>query len=151
MQMLAQMAEHHGFLPSPRPTEDDPNAAEAWTSGAEATADSSEDGRLLALLDVTLADPRHTVAEGDVYHLGTRHILVCADVLTGWPHWVPYLDGPDWICCPYPGPFVVLSQKADTHRLLLIQPVPYLCGHILDRYADIHGEAAIVLLHEGSV
>ena len=40
--------------------------------------DFSEDGKLLQLLDVTLADPRHTVEDGAVYHLLKRHVLVCA-------------------------------------------------------------------------
>lgn len=110
--------------------------------------DFSGDGALLQRLDVTLADPRHVVVSGEVYRLMDRHILICAEVISEWALWVGYLTSPDMLCCPYPGPFVVLGERATRQPLLLIQPVPYIAGHILDRVADVYGEGAIVVLKE---
>jgi hypothetical protein len=96
------------------------------------------DGSLLALTEVTIGEPRHAVARGDVWELD-HHILICADVLTGWSIWKPFLKGSQTVFAPYPGPFVPLTQKADTLRFVMVQPDGYVAGHILDRYADIKG------------
>ena len=122
---LADQADAFGLYPDP------------------ATTPGDADGTLLQLLDVTMDAPRHTVQSGEAYRLSGRHVLVCAEVFTGWAQWTQYLQGPEWLCCPYPGPFVVLGEKAATHCLLLIQPVPFICGHILDRYSEIYGEDAV--------
>lgn len=124
-QFLSDVAEEFGIVPEPSglPPEDD--------------------GTLLKLFEVTMDEPRHQVASGQAYRLSGRHVLVCAEVLSGWSQWTRYLQGPEWLFCPYPGPFVVLGQKASTHQLLLVQPVPFICGHILDRYSEIHGKEAI--------
>jgi hypothetical protein len=99
-------------------------------------------GSLLELLDVTIAEPRHQVVVGDVWTLGNRHVLIIANVFDDWAAWVPYLK-PGSIFLPYPGPMVALSQKADQVAMVLVQPDGYVAGHILDRYADIHGEASV--------
>ena len=101
------------------------------------------DGSLLALLDVTIAEPRHKVSTGETWRMGDFHVLVCMDVMTGWPDWINHLDG-DAVLCPYPGPLIALTKKADDLPLVLVQPDPYIAGHCLDRYADVHGESAVV-------
>ena len=107
------------------------------------TPAEDQSGSLLELLEVTIADPHHVVAAGDVWKLGGRHTLVCASVITGWQEWLPYLDDEGVWFCPHPGPLVALAEEAERTVLLLVQPDLYVAGHILDRYADIHGAAAI--------
>lgn len=102
------------------------------------------DGSLLSLVDVTIAEPRHKVSPGEIWHAG-EHVLICAEVLTGWPLWVEYLTGENTIFAPYPGPFVPLSIKADTFKMVMVQPNTYIAGHILDRYEDVAGEGLISL------
>jgi hypothetical protein len=102
----------------------------------------TSDGSLLALTQVTIADPRHQVERGDVWLLG-EHVLVCADVLKDWRAWVGFLKGESTIFAPYPGPFVPLTNKAETMRFVMVQPDPYIAGHILDRYCDVKGEGSV--------
>lgn len=103
------------------------------------------DGSLLALTQVTIDAPRHEVERGDVWILG-QHVLICADVLTEWPQWVKHLKG-ESIFAPYPGPFVPLTTKAETARMVMVQPDPYIAGHILDRYTDIKGGSSVRKTH----
>jgi ParB-like chromosome segregation protein Spo0J len=100
------------------------------------------EGRLLALSDVAWGEPAHVVAVGDVWQLGERHRLVVADLLRGWVAWAPLLVD-DVVFLPYPGPYVALSEGAAKHPLLLVQPDVYVAGHILDKYAAIHGDAEV--------
>lgn len=99
----------------------------------------------LRLLDVTIGEPRHEVKAGDVWRLGGRHVLVCLSVVDSWPQWVSHLDEDGAALCPFPGPFVPLSAKARERKLVLVQPDPYLAGHLLDRFADVHGEDGVEL------
>ena len=46
--------------------------------------------------------------------------------------YLPLLNSGD-LFLPYPGPFVPLSIKAGNNRLVMVQPDPYIAGHILDR------------------
>ncbi len=102
------------------------------------------DGSLLQLVDVTIDEPRHKVHKGEVWSVGP-HILIVADVLTGWPDWVYYLDDPEGVVfAPYAGPFVPLTIRADrVKKVVMVQPDHYVAGHILDRYADVNGEASV--------
>lgn len=106
--------------------------------------EQGSDGSLLSLVDVTIDEPRHKVKPGEVWHAG-EHVLICIEVLTGWPLWVEYLTGENTIFAPYPGPFVPLSIKADTFKMVMVQPNVYIAGHILDRYEDVAGEGLISL------
>ena len=100
------------------------------------------DGSLLALVDVTISEPRHEVAHLDIYRLG-NHILVCAGVIDEWQIWKPLLED-GMLLCTYAGAYVVLSERSNKYKMLLVQPRKYICGHILDRYQEIHGEQSIV-------
>ena len=99
-------------------------------------------GTLLQLLDITIAEPRHQVLRGELYRLGSIHVLACASVIKDWALWAEYLTGDVWFC-PHPNPMVPLSEEAITRPMLLVQPDPYTAGHILDRYEDIHGSEVI--------
>lgn len=96
------------------------------------------DGSLLALTTVTIAEPAYQVERGEVWLLD-QHVLVCADVLTGWREWSQFLDGDNTVFAPYPGPFVPLVEHADDLRLVMVQPDTYVAGHILDQYSAIKG------------
>ncbi len=96
---------------------------------------------LLRRLNVTIGDPHHQVTYGDVWRVGP-HLLLCLDVFTAWPTWTQYLEGPA-LFVPYPGPFVALTVKAEMQRLVMVQPDPYVAGHILDMYASARGEGQV--------
>lgn len=102
----------------------------------------TSDGSLLALTHVTIAEPRHQVERGDVWLLG-EHVLICADVIKDWQAWIMFLKGDKTLFAPYPGPFVPLTTKAETTRFVMVQPDPYIAGHILDRYCDVKGESSV--------
>jgi len=100
------------------------------------------DGSLLDITNVTVAEPRK-VERGDVYVLGSRHLLIVVDVIKEWSLWKDHLDTEDALFCPYPGPWVPLSTRAEHHKLVMVQPDPYVAGHILDRWAEINGEETV--------
>jgi hypothetical protein len=89
------------------------------------------------------------VREGDTWRVGP-HVLLCVGVITGWPAWVPHLDVPHAAFCPFPGPFVPFGAKASALKLVMVQPDPYIAGHILARYGEVHGVEAVELLDRAS-
>jgi hypothetical protein len=107
--------------------------------------DGRNRGELLKLIDITIADPRHVVEKDQHFILSDKHHLVATSVMRGWPLWAPLLTD-ETIFCPYPGPLVLFGKRADDHPLVLVQPDAYIAGHCLDRYADVYGDAAIVLM-----
>lgn len=98
-------------------------------------------GELLAMMNPTLGSPRHTVNVGDKWRLG-NHQLVCLGIFMDWPKWITDLQ-PDDILCPYAGPMVTFTKRAQHHRLFIVQPSPFICGHMLDRYVDVYGESSV--------
>lgn len=139
---LADLMDH---LNNPTPEEE----LEAEGLEDETTPEVS-DGTLLQLVDVTIAEPRHKVKKGEVWNVGP-HLLVVADVLTGWPNWVYYLDDPEGVIfAPYAGPFVPLTIRAEkVKRVVMVQPDHYVAGHILDRYEDVKGVGSVSLEESG--
>ena len=116
----------------------------------ELIADDDGDGKggggsLLELVDVAIDEPRHVVEEGQVWRVG-RHVLLCVDVMRGWQAWSPYLEEGS-LFVPYPGPYVALTEPAENGdaRLVMVQPDPYIAGHLLDQYAAVHGEDSVGL------
>lgn len=104
-----------------------------------------DEGALLALADLTVAEPAHQVARGSAWEMSGRHVLIVADVMLAHGQWSPYLE-PDVIFCPFPGPYLAIADAARDRPLLLVQPDPYLAGHILDKYAALFGDDSIVEL-----
>ncbi|MBO4221985.1 ParB/Srx family N-terminal domain-containing protein [Bradyrhizobium neotropicale] len=101
----------------------------------EQVLDDDAGSALLELVDVTIDEPRHQLERGDHYVLADRHHLLCASVISDWSKWSKLLtDGA--LFCPYPGVFVPFSAKAVRHALVMVQPDPYIAGHILDRFED---------------
>lgn len=115
--------------------------ASVWAN-VGADPDDPEDqtpsaGDLLALADVSIAEPSHQVHHGSVYQVG-RHVLVVARVSTEHRLWVPYLRADDVVFCPYPEPYLTTTELAASSTLLLVQPNRYLAGHLLDKHASIY-------------
>lgn len=99
------------------------------------------DGSLLALADVAIAEPTHQPLAGEVWRLGP-HVMVIADVLTQWSVWKLYLEEGS-VFVPYPGPYVALTEAAESKRFVMVQPDIYIAGHILDKYAAVKGEQSV--------
>lgn len=96
--------------------------------------DSDEDvdaGTLLALTDVTVAEPTYQPAHGTRWRVGD-HLLVVAKLSDEHNLWAGDLDGR--IFCPYPSPYLTATTLAAENRLLLVQPNRYLAGHLLDKH-----------------
>lgn len=93
-------------------------------------------GEDLANLNVLWGEPEHTVEHGDTWRVG-RHLLVIAKLNREHHLWSPHLEGR--VLVPYPEPYFALSTLAATEDLLFVTPVKYLAGHLLDKYASVHG------------
>lgn len=99
--------------------------------------DGEERGSKLAIVDVTIDEPKTILARGSKVKLGP-HVLLVESVYTGWPRWVHELVG-DALFVPYPTPTVPLAERAQRHKLILVQPDPYLAGHLVDKYVSVYG------------
>lgn len=105
------------------------------------------DAELLMKLQVTIADPKTQVKNGEVYKLG-QHLLVVADVIRESRLWRRFLKPPEGkqvLFAPYPGPMTPLTLAAaePTSIILMVQPDPYVAGHILDYYKQINGDEEV--------
>jgi hypothetical protein len=95
-----------------------------------------ERGELLDAAGVTLGEPAHQPAPGSRWQLG-EHLLIVADVFTGWAEWAPYLiEGA--VFMPYPTPLLPHSEDLPG-PLVMVQPVLFLAGHLLDKWAQVTG------------
>ena len=117
-----------------------------FTSGINAgsfgEAEAAEKSKLLNVVSVTIAEPTTRVEIGDHYILENRHHLLCMSVITDWPRWVLLLKE-GTLFCPYPGVFIPFSVRAQKHDLVMIQPDPYIAGHILDRFIEVRGPEGV--------
>lgn len=109
----------------------------------KATGSDPSNGSLLALADIAIEEPTHQVKMGEIYRINARHTLVVVDVMSGWKVWAKYLEG-EALFVPYPGPYAAISQRADLKPMVLVQPDPYLAGHLLDKFAAMNAEELIV-------
>ena len=135
-----------GVLPVTVDQEDITTIARAYgaddPAGRGTPVDEGEQrGSMLELAAIVKGPPRHSVTLGDVYQLD-RHRLIVGDVVSDWQLWTPYLVG-DALFIPYPGPYVVFAEVATNHTLILVQPDPFIAGHILDEFENINGEGSI--------
>lgn len=131
--------------PQPVPGVDMPahqNGQEPPTAPREADSD----GSLLKLAKVTIAEPTNKVERGEIWQVG-HHTLICADVFVDWPLWKEHIRGENTIFAPFPGPFVPLTVRAEEVRLIMVQPDPYIAGHILDQFVAIKGEGSVRRTH----
>lgn len=97
---------------------------------------------VLKLLDVAIKEPFTKVEVGEHWRLGD-HDLVCASVIEAHRFWVPLLRE-DSFLCPYPGVFVPFASGLhEGAHLLMVQPDPYVAGHIIDRFREAHGQVMV--------
>lgn len=144
--------EAEGIDPEERDEADDPFTDAPGDAGEDGEA-GGEAGVLLSKLDLALVTPRHRVERGTTWRVG-HHVLCVVDVFRKWAIWEPWLarqsaealaDDPPRrvVFAPFPGPFLALSQRAQVMRFVLVQPDPLIAAHVIDRYADIYGEASV--------
>lgn len=111
-------------------------ANEALDRDGEGEDDGDDDGSdtdagtLLALTDVSVAEPRHQPTMGSRWKVG-KHLLIVAKLSDEHHLWRDELDGR--VFAPYPEPYLTVSEAGQT-PLLLIQPNKYLAGHLLDKH-----------------
>jgi hypothetical protein len=91
-------------------------------------------GALLEVLRVTLDDPKHKVQHGQMWD-AAGHCVACLDVFTEWEKWISELQ-PGSMLVPYGGPLVLLSERAKSTRLVIVNPQAHICGMILDKFVE---------------
>ena len=101
-------------------------------------------GELLSTIDVTVDDPKQDAHHGEVWKVG-RHTLVVAKLRDEWAAWLPYLE-PGVAFCPYPDPYLTVSELARDTPLLLVQPNVYLAGHLIDKHRSAFPTDTVELL-----
>jgi len=105
-----------------------------------------EEGQGLTALSTVLQPPRHQVKRGETYLLNNRHLLVVMCPVESVSEWKRFLSSdttPIDLFCPYPGPYVPLSEEAKIKSLLLVQPDTFIAGHILDSYEAVYGKTSV--------
>jgi hypothetical protein len=95
----------------------------------------------LEAMSVSLGDPRHTLAAGEVWRVGTG-LLAVVSIYDGWNVYGPLLTGKR-LLVPYPSPIVPLTERARKTELVMVQPDPWLAGHLVDKYAEVYGEGEV--------
>lgn len=108
---------------------------------AGAKVDDPGRGEVLALARVSMGEPRHVVEPGEIWKVG-RHHLAVFDLLTGWGGYFPLLQLGD-LFAPLPSVMLPHSNLAEKHRLVMVQPDPFLAGHLLDRAEEVMGEGMV--------
>lgn len=98
---------------------------------------SGDKGSNLALVDVSLRDPKHQPKRGSTWKLG-QHLLYVGAVHEDWPTWAPLLED-GFLFAPYPSPMLAAIYTGEK-RLLLVQPDAYLAGHVLDKWASLNDD-----------
>lgn len=111
--------------------------------GEKSQIDDESDGSLIERLDgISTGEPMTSVVLGEVYMVMGKHILVVCDPVFDVAGWLDYITT-DHAFLPYPGVFVAFS--VDRNRpMLMVQPDPFVAGHILDRIKDLHGNQSVV-------
>lgn len=130
--------------------DDDVKALLEQLEQANANERVPSEGSLLSLADISVAEPTYEVKHGDQYRLD-RHYMLILDVIKDHARYMPVLAKAEAdagepgvvLFVPYPGVFVPLTQKADAHVLVMVQPDTYTAGHILDKFKAVRGDSAI--------
>lgn len=101
-------------------------------------------GSLLHLLNISVAEPKHEVANGEMWAVGP-HFLFIGSVLKDHQKWIPLIEraGPGAVFVPHPSPMTPVGKVQEGAVLVMVQPEPYFAGHLLDRYVEVNGEASV--------
>lgn len=109
-------------------------------------AEIEDQGAKLAALKVSIADPEHVVEPHDHWLLYQNarpaHSLFIESVYSGFAAFSGHV-GPEDLFVPYPSPIVPLTERARERRLVMVQPDAWLAGHLLDKYAQVHGPESV--------
>lgn len=97
-------------------------------------------------LDVLYGEPEHVVRHGEKYLIGGRHLLVVAKLAREHHLWSHLLEGR--VFAPYPDVYYLLGDTPKEEEHLFVQPNIYLAGHMLDKWASVHGKETIKLIQE---
>ena len=98
----------------------------------------------LQAMKVSLADPEHEVQKGEVWRVGDN-LLAVVSIYDGWPTFMPLLSA-GRLLVPYPTPIVALTARARGEReIVMVQPDPWLAGHLLDKFAQVYGPETVTL------
>jgi hypothetical protein len=98
--------------------------------------------KLLDIADLAYGEPKHETQDGDVWCLSGRHYLAVVEPHTGWSLFTPFLkDGS--LLCVYPDIYITASDAGESSSFVLVQPIPYLAGHLLDKHAAFFGETSV--------
>ncbi|WP_146073843.1 hypothetical protein [Amycolatopsis sp. CA-126428] len=138
----AQMLDLTGYDADDLAALEDALTADDDEEGEPGEGDPPDKGEALRLAGVTVGEPDYETATGQIWDLG-RHKLVVADVHTGWPLWTPLL-GEDDLFWPYPTMLAPFAQKAEEHRVVMVQPLPYLAGWLLTKWKRITGNDPVL-------
>lgn len=127
----------HHLLPDDEPSEPE----------AEVKENSEGQGDLLAIANVSIDEPAHTVERHDMWMLtmpnsDVTHVLIVAEVMKEWHMWKDYLQE-EAVFVPYPDPYVTHTEIAHERPFVLVQPDHYLAGHVLDKHASAYGETHV--------
>jgi hypothetical protein len=95
----------------------------------------------LEQMKVSLADPDHKVAPGEVWNVGDG-FLACVSVYDGWPVFGPLLTA-GRLLVPYPSPIVALTARARAKQCVMVQPDSWLAGHLLDKFTQVYGPGTV--------
>lgn len=104
-------------------------------------------GELLDIADLSAGEPDHQVHHGDHWIIDTgddapTHHLVVANPHREWQSYIHYLE-PGSLLAPYPDVWLTCSDAGE-QPLVLVQPVLYLAGHLLDKHASVHPDHKII-------
>lgn len=125
-------------------TDDDLTTLMQDLAAAEAAAldiDSEGRGGLLDIADLSVGEPTREVHHGQVWRVGP-HTLVVVNPHREWSAYVGLLTG-DAILAPYPDIYLPMTDTAQEHTMILVQPNTYLAGHLLDKYAACYPDATV--------
>lgn len=105
---------------------------------------NKNEGTALDILTLNIDEPLTEVQPGDIYYLG-NHVLVCASTIKNSETWRPYFSD-NMILVPWANPLTLLSDLAEKTTVLALNPHPYVCGHIIDRYKETNPDKEIIKL-----
>lgn len=102
-------------------------------------------GSLLAKWNVDVTEPRTLCERGQVWKAGEHTIFVCS-VIHDAHRFAKAIADPAVLFCPYPTPDIAMGELVGQRAVVMVQPDPYLAGHLIDAFADRFGTNSVSLL-----
>lgn len=105
---------------------------------APANFGDDDDEKLLDQMNPNLHPAEIHVEKYDTYRINDKHIFTYCDLSTDWPHYSPYLTDETDLFFPYASFYIFLSEKAEKHRLVVIQSDGYLFAKMLETMMELN-------------